>query len=174
MGCLQLVLSKTNRIIDTKYNISVMSLTIVRAAICKMLSIVRLLPLVDPIAPQANFAYHPSIGLILSSCPFSLHSFDLKAQELLHIDACILTVYVLRDLFGVLNFNRTNSWNFLGNVSSTMNWWASKGQMTSLGSKCHLRYVGVIWFVFHVLQLLPIRFTQQNSCCISKSMIKHL
>jgi hypothetical protein len=30
------------------------------------------------------------------------------------------------------------------------------------------KYVCVIWFVFHVLQLLPIRFTQQNSCYISK------
>ena len=39
---------------------------------------------------------------------------------------------------------------------------------------CTLRYVGVIWFVFHVLQLLPIRLTQQNSCCISKSLMKHL
>ena len=29
-------------------------------------------------------------------------------------------------------------------------------------------YVGVIWFVFHVLQFVPIRFTQQNLCCISK------
>ena len=37
-----------------------------------------------------------------------------------------------------------------------------------------IRYVGVIWFLFHVLQLLPIRFTQQNSCCINKSTIKHL
>ena len=28
------------------------------------------------------------------------------------------------------------------------------------------KYVGVIWFVFHVPQLLSITFTQQNSCCI--------
>ena len=27
-----------------------------------------------------------------------------------------------------------------------------------------LRHVGVIWFVFHVLQLLPIKFAQQNLC----------
>ena len=40
--------------------------------------------------------------------------------------------------------------------------------------KIHLRHVGFIWFIFNVLQLLPIRFTQQNSCCISKSMMKHL
>ena len=33
---------------------------------------------------------------------------------------------------------------------------------------------GVIWFDFHVLQFLPIRFPQQHWCCISKSMIKHL
>ena len=34
--------------------------------------------------------------------------------------------------------------------------------------------MGVIWFIFHALQLLPIRFTQQNSCCISKSIMKHM
>jgi hypothetical protein len=32
-----------------------------------------------------------------------------------------------------------------------------------------LRYVGVMWFLFHVLQLLLIRFTQQNSHWISRS-----
>ena len=37
----------------------------------------------------------------------------------------------------------------------------------------HLGYVGVIWVVFHVLQLLPLRFTQQNLCCTNKSTIKH-
>ena len=37
----------------------------------------------------------------------------------------------------------------------------------------HLRYVCVIWFDFHVLQLLHIRFTQWNMCCISKCMMKH-
>ena len=37
-----------------------------------------------------------------------------------------------------------------------------------------LRYVGVIWFVFHVPQLLLIIFTQQNSCCTSNSLMKHL
>ena len=36
-------------------------------------------------------------------------------------------------------------------------------------------YVGVIWFVSHVPRLLPIiSFTQSHSCCISKSMMKHL
>ena len=34
-------------------------------------------------------------------------------------------------------------------------------------------YVDVVWFVFHV-QLLHIRFTQQNVCCISKSMMKRI
>ena len=32
----------------------------------------------------------------------------------------------------------------------------------------------VIWFIVHVLQLIPIRFTQQISCCISKSIMKRL
>lgn len=31
-----------------------------------------------------------------------------------------------------------------------------------------IRYVGVIWFVIHVLNLLPIRFTQRKFCCIRK------
>ena len=31
--------------------------------------------------------------------------------------------------------------------------------------------VGVIKFTFHVLQLLPMRFTQPNLCCISKSKL---
>ena len=36
-------------------------------------------------------------------------------------------------------------------------------------SKVH---VGIIWFVFHVPQLVPLRFTQQNLHCINKSMMK--
>ena len=37
-----------------------------------------------------------------------------------------------------------------------------------------IRYVSVIWFVLHVLQLLSTIFIQQNSCCISKYKIKHM
>ena len=37
-----------------------------------------------------------------------------------------------------------------------------------------VRYMSVIWFAFHVLQLLLIVFTQQNSCCISKSTMKYV
>ena len=37
-----------------------------------------------------------------------------------------------------------------------------------------VRYVGVIWFIFHVLQFLTIRFTQQNSHYIITSTMKHL
>ena len=33
---------------------------------------------------------------------------------------------------------------------------------------------GVIWFIFHVLQLLLIRFTWHYSCCIGKSILQHL
>jgi hypothetical protein len=36
------------------------------------------------------------------------------------------------------------------------------------------RYVGVVWFHFHVFQVLSIRFIQQNSCCIRKSTMKHM
>ena len=32
----------------------------------------------------------------------------------------------------------------------------------------------VVWFVFHVLPVLPISFTQQNSCCINESRMKHM
>ena len=37
-----------------------------------------------------------------------------------------------------------------------------------------IRYVGVIWFGFHVLQLLPIKLHNKIVCCISKSTMKHL
>ena len=35
------------------------------------------------------------------------------------------------------------------------------------------RHVGVIWFIFRVLQLLPRRYTQQNMRCISIFTTKH-
>ena len=38
----------------------------------------------------------------------------------------------------------------------------------------HVRYVGAIWFIFHVLQLLPIRSTQQNLCYINNPTLKHM
>ena len=44
---------------------------------------------------------------------------------------------------------------------------------TSL-SLVNILYVGVIWFILRVLQLLPIRLTHLDLCCIRKSMIKHL
>jgi hypothetical protein len=37
-----------------------------------------------------------------------------------------------------------------------------------------IRYVGVIWFISHVLQLMPIIITQPNLCCSRKSTMKHL
>ena len=39
--------------------------------------------------------------------------------------------------------------------------------------KWGVRYVGAIRFVFHGLQLLPIKFTQCNLCCIIKSTIEY-
>ena len=39
--------------------------------------------------------------------------------------------------------------------------------------KRNLRYVDVIQFVYHVLQLLLIRIRERNLCCISKSTMKH-
>ena len=49
-------------------------------------------------------------------------------------------------------------------------WWEKGATLPTTSS----RYVGAIWFLFHVLQLLLIRLAQQNSCCISKSMMKHM
>ena len=37
-----------------------------------------------------------------------------------------------------------------------------------------LKYVGINWYIFHVLQLLLFRFTQQYTCCISKSTMNHM
>ena len=54
----------------------------------------------------------------------------------------------------------------------------SNGQICMWCWRCqqedHMRHVEVIWFLFHVLQLLLIRFTQQNSCGNDKSMMKHM
>ena len=44
----------------------------------------------------------------------------------------------------------------------------------AIGFGTKLRYAGGIWFVFHVVQLLPFIFTQQKSCCVGKPMMKHL
>ena len=40
-------------------------------------------------------------------------------------------------------------------------------------SSCQ-RYVDVLWFIFHVLQLLLITCTQPKLCCLSRSTMKHL
>ena len=37
-----------------------------------------------------------------------------------------------------------------------------------------LRYVSVIWFIFQVLQLLLVRYIQQDLKCISKPTMKHM
>ena len=52
-------------------------------------------------------------------------------------------------------------------------WVLGLESLTELGNST-LRHVGVIWFTFHVLQLLSIRFIEQNACCISKSTMKHM
>ena len=44
----------------------------------------------------------------------------------------------------------------------------------AVGFGTKLRYAGVSWVVFHVVQLLPIIFTQQELCCIGKLTMKHL
>ena len=44
----------------------------------------------------------------------------------------------------------------------------------AISSHYCVTYVGVIWFSFCVLQFLLIIITQENSSCISKSMMKHL
>ena len=45
--------------------------------------------------------------------------------------------------------------------------------LRSKPARLDLRYVDVIQFVFQVLQLLPIRFTQETCVAFSKSMMKH-
>jgi hypothetical protein len=41
-----------------------------------------------------------------------------------------------------------------------------KAHKTLFNRNLHIRYVGVIWFIFHVLQLLTTIFTQHNACFI--------
>ena len=38
----------------------------------------------------------------------------------------------------------------------------------------YLRYVGVVWFILHVLQPLLARLTQRHLCCSSKYAMEHL
>ena len=45
--------------------------------------------------------------------------------------------------------------------------------LTTILGLSMVRYVGVIQFLFQVLQLWPVRFTQQNLCWSSKSIMKH-
>ena len=51
---------------------------------------------------------------------------------------------------------------------SSKKWVQSKMCM----SKTHLRYIGIFNFAFHIIQLGPARFTQQNLRRISKSITK--
>lgn len=44
---------------------------------------------------------------------------------------------------------------------------------THLNVRQYLRYVGVIHLIFRVLQILPLKFTQQNLCYNNKSKMKH-
>ena len=39
--------------------------------------------------------------------------------------------------------------------------------------KSNWRYVGAMWFILHVLQLLPIYLHHKNFCCISKPKMTH-
>ena len=55
--------------------------------------------------------------------------------------------------------------------ASTQGRWVLSGSFLLMRP---LSYVGVIWFVLHVLQLLLVTFTQQNLCCMSKTMMKHM
>ena len=43
----------------------------------------------------------------------------------------------------------------------------------SLLTTLNLRFVSVDYFLCHVFQPLPVKFTQRNLCCISKYMMKH-
>ena len=142
MDGLHLELSKTNIIGDTEYNVSVMLVMILRVAMCKMSSSVRHSHMWTPFPHEQTLpTFHPVALSYLR--PILVAFFCIKSSRTI-VHWCLHTyysIYLLQELFGVLNFNRTNSWNFLGNVSSTMNR-VSKEQMTSLGSKCPLRVCG--------------------------------
>ena len=71
--------------------------------------------------------------------------------------------------------------NWHDRIRFTLLWWSLQTNTHQeqylqrlVGSALLLRYVGVIWFIFMFVQLLPIRFTQPYSCCVSKSTMKHL
>lgn len=87
-----------------------------------------------------------------------------------------------------LDFFCTHWWNYstlTSNEVKVSNWWQwilERGALSlargtppsAQGQWPTLRYVGVIWYAFHVSQLQPIRFTQRNLCRISKSVMKHV
>jgi hypothetical protein len=77
------------------------------------------------------------------------------------------------------SFLRGEPYFFIKNKYSFVRWRTCYG-VTVLGTRTILlflaqcMYVGVIWLLFHVLQLLPIVFTRQNSCCVSKPTMKRM
>ena len=83
----------------------------------------------------------------------------LRSGSSLHLEVLVLIVACSKDF---------------GRVS---NWCRSSGKQSCIwsGSTCRkavnrmqtlVKYVGVTRFVFHGLQLLPIRFTQRNETCV--------
>ena len=64
-----------------------------------------------------------------------------------------------------VGFPRFSKWHAIG-LEELWEW--------NVAYKVHIRYVGIIRFVLYDLQLLPIKFTRQNLCCISKLVMKHL
>ena len=64
-------------------------------------------------------------------------------------------------------------WNDGGGCKLFKTWIPSTMLVLGVHFLNHVRYVGVMWFVFHVLRPLPIRYTQRSLCCISNAMTKH-
>ena len=63
---------------------------------------------------------------------------------------------------------------FRRQLSSPSNWYNLATTQIFLNDlQTMLRYVGVIWLICHILQLLSIRFTQSNMHCNSKCTTKH-
>ena len=85
---------------------------------------------------------------------------------------CSKSKFQLLEVFPSVVVATQNMWLLLWRFCACRRWLVYQ-EVKSPHLQCnkydHIRYVGVIWFIFHVLQLLPIRFAPKNLCCISKS-----
>ena len=97
--------------------------------------------------------------------------FSREPQNNVHILG-LLCVYLSIFLWCV-NTRSCCSHHKTGFYKPVWNKWSHGSGIELLRTWQCRRFVGVIKFVFHVLQLLPIIFTKQNYCCTSKPIVKH-